>query len=52
MSLMALHLGIKSTTGKNKMNDIQRSFVPVLGVILLNECHGFAFGDEFYNWEE
>ena len=28
MSLMALHLGIKSTTGKNKMNDPQLSFVP------------------------
>ena len=25
---------------------------PVLGVILLNESHGFAFGDEIYNWEE
>ena len=25
---------------------------PVLEVILLNESHGFAFGDEIYNWEE
>ena len=25
---------------------------PVLEVILLNECHGFAFGDKIYNWEE
>ena len=24
----------------------------VLGVIILNESHGFAFGDEIYNWEE
>ena len=24
----------------------------VLGVILLNLSHGFAFGDEIYNWEE
>ena len=28
MSVMALHLGMKSTTGKNKMNDTQLSFVP------------------------
>ena len=24
----------------------------VLGVMLLNESHAFAFGDEIYNWEE
>ena len=47
MSVMALHLGMKSTTGKNKMNDTQLSCV--LGVILLNESHGFAFGDKIYN---
>ena len=28
MSLMALHLGIKSANGKNKMNDTKLSFVP------------------------
>ena len=27
-------------------------FTCVLGVILLNESHGFAYGDEIYNWEE
>ena len=25
---------------------------PVLGVIVLNESHAFAFADEIYNWEE
>ena len=42
MSLMPLHLGMKSTTGKSKMNATHLSFV--LGVILLMSA--FAFGDE------
>ena len=25
---------------------------PVLGTILLNESHGFAFWDEIFDWEE